>query len=128
MTTTFLTKTVLSLSGAIALGIGLAILTVPVAFYAQSGVALPGDVSLMNDLRAFGGGLLAVGLFILLGLLRRAFVRPSLVAGAMVYAGFAGARLWAISADGMPQATYVWVLAIELGVAILCALLAFKTR
>lgn len=127
MTLTNMTKTTLALAGFIALMIGAAVLFAPVPFYALSGVTLPDDVNLVSDIRAFGGGLLGAGLFVTLGLFRRSLRLPSLIAAATVYAGFGLARLWGITVDGLPEATYLWVLAIELIVAAMCAILVFKS-
>ncbi|WP_170842144.1 DUF4345 domain-containing protein [Pacificibacter marinus] len=122
-----MTKTTLALAGFIALMIGAAVLFAPVPFYALSGVTLPDDVNLVSDIRAFGGGLLGAGLFVTLSLFRRSLRLPSLIAAATVYAGFGLARLWGITVDGLPEATYLWVLAIELIVAAMCAILVFKS-
>ncbi|SEK61733.1 protein of unknown function [Pacificibacter marinus] len=127
MTLTNMTKTTLALAGFIALMIGAAVLFAPVPFYALSGVTLPDDVNLVSDIRAFGGGLLGAGLFVTLSLFRRSLRLPSLIAAATVYAGFGLARLWGITVDGLPEATYLWVLAIELIVAAMCAILVFKS-
>ncbi|MCH2096496.1 MAG: DUF4345 family protein [Rhodobacteraceae bacterium] len=53
---------------------------------------------------------------------------PSLIAAAIVFAGFGLARVWAISVDGFPDATYIWVLVIELVIAALAAWTAFQTH
>lgn len=124
MTRPFLTQAALAVSGLTATGIGAAILLAPGGFYALSGVTLPDDTSLLNDLRAFGGGLVGAGVFIGLGLVRRSLTRPALIAAAILYGGFGLARLWAIGVDGMPGATYLWVLAVELAIAAACAGLA----
>lgn len=127
MNLTFLQKGTLALSGLIAMGIGAAILFAPATFYGLSEVTLPDDVNLLNDIRAFGGGLVAAAVFISLGLVQRNLILPSLVAAAIVFAGFGLARIWAISVDGVPAATYVWVLIIELFVAALAAFAGIKT-
>ena len=127
MTSPTLQRSALALSSLIALGIGAAILFAPSDFYALSAVTLPSDVNLLNDLRAFGGGLVAVAVFISLGLFYRSLIFPALIAAAIVFAGFGLARIWAITADGLPDATYMWVLVIELAVAAVAAILAVKT-
>ena len=128
MTSTFLQKGTLALSGLIALGIGAAILVAPAAFYGLSEVSLPDDVNLLNDIRAFGGGLVAAAIFISLGLVRRSLILPSLIAAAIVFAGFGLARVWAFSVDGFPDATYIWVLVMELVIAALATWTAFQTE
>ena len=127
MTSPTLQRSALALSSLIALGIGAAILFAPSDFYAMSAVTLPNDVNLLNDLRAFGGGLVAVAVFSSLGLFYRSLIFPALIAAAIVFAGFGLARIWAITADGLPDATYMWVLVIELVVAAVAAILAVKT-
>ena len=110
----------LALSSLIALGVGCAVLIAPAPFYAINNVSLPDDVSLLNDLRAFGGGLVALGLFVATGLVVAAFRLPALVAAALVYAGFGAARVFALIIDGVPDPAFVAVLVIELAVAALC--------
>ena len=127
MTSPTLQRSALALSSLIALGIGAAILFAPSDFYAMSAVTLPNDVNLLNDLRAFGGGLVAVAVFISLGLFYRSLIFPALIAAAIVFSGFGLARIWAITADGLPDANYMWVLVIELVVAAVAAILAVKT-
>ncbi|MEO1155317.1 MAG: DUF4345 domain-containing protein [Pseudomonadota bacterium] len=87
------TKTALTLSAIIALGIGAAVLFAPVEFYAISAVALPDDVNPIGDIRAFGGGVLALGLFLCLGLMRPSLAHPALISAAAIYAGFGLARV-----------------------------------
>lgn len=127
MTLTNMTKISLAVAGLIAMMIGTAVLFTPASFYALSGVTLPDDVSLVSDIRAFGGGLLGAGIFVTLGLIKQSLTVPSLIAATTVYAGFGLARLWAIGVDGLPEATYLWVLAIELIVAAICAIFAFRS-
>ena len=101
-----LTKTALALSAVTALGIGAAVLFAPVEFYAMSAVALPDDVNLIGDIRAFGGGVLAFGLFLCLGIMRPWLTQPALIAAATIYAGFGLARVWALAVDGIPTASF----------------------
>ena len=126
MTPNVLQKLTIVLSGLIAFGIGAAIMIAPSDFYALSAVTLPNNVNLLNDMRAFGGGLVAVAVFIGLGLFRSSLTFASLVAAAIIFAGYGFARIWAISVDGFPDATYIWVLGIELFVAAAAASLALK--
>jgi len=127
MKSTVLQKGTLALSALIALGIGAAIVFAPTAFYAVSTVTLPDSVNLLNDIRGFGGGLVAVAIFIGLGLFYQSFTFSSLVAGAMIFAGFGFARIWAITVDGFPDTTYIWVLVIELFLAAMAAVCVYKT-
>ncbi|MEO0703402.1 MAG: DUF4345 family protein [Pseudomonadota bacterium] len=56
-------------------------------------MALPDDVNPIGDIRAFGGGVLALGLFLCLGLMRPSLAHPALISASAIYAGFGLARV-----------------------------------
>ena len=67
---TYLQKAILFLAGATAFSIGAAILIFPAAFYTSYGITIGSDPSLLSEIRAPGGALLVMGLFMLTGLVR----------------------------------------------------------
>lgn len=63
---------------------------------------------------AYGGAYLGIAVLFLLGALQPAFRRLSLVAVAVVFAGFAVGRIVSLALDGWPVPLYLGVLAAEL--------------
>ena len=109
MTLTTLSKTVLILSSLIAFAVGGAVLFIPVAFYASYTVVLPDDINLLNDIRAFGGGLIASGCIAALGVFVPGFRTASLTVAAVIYFGFGLARVLAIVLDGPPASAFLLI-------------------
>ena len=103
MTTSLTQKIILLISGATAVGIGAAILAVPIAFHATNGIALGDNTSLLSEIRAPGGALLTMGLFMLAGLLRQRLAGFSLAVGAAVFLSYGLSRCIAIAVDGWPE-------------------------
>tara|TARA_R110001599_G_scaffold201621_2_gene398374 strand:- start:22 stop:456 length:435 start_codon:yes stop_codon:yes gene_type:complete len=120
MTTTLTHKFILSISGLTAVGIGAAILIVPMAFHSTNGIALGDDSSLLSEIRAPGGALLTMGVFMLAGLLRERLVRFSLGVGAAVFLSYGLSRCLAIALDGWPASGLVAAAAFELLIGALC--------
>ena len=115
----------LLVSGAIAVLIGAAIVLDPVSFHATSGIYLSsGDPALLNEMRAAGGPVLAVGLLALTGLFVRRLQLPALTASAFCYTGYGLARFASLMMDGVPDQMMVWITLLELVVGALCFLAA----
>ncbi len=102
--------------------IGAAILLVPHSFFAESGVTLGRDPSLLSEIRAPGGLLLASGVVVLLGAVWRSIRRRALMLAAIVYGSFGVSRLLSIAIDGMPSESLFGATGIELLLAALCLL------
>ena len=108
-------------SGVIAVLIGAAIVLDPVGFHSISGIHLgAGDAALLNEMRAAGGSILAVGLLALIGLFVRQLQTLALTASAVFYTGYGLARLASLAVDGVPDQAMVWITALELLVGALC--------
>lgn len=115
----------LFLSGVIAVLIGAAIIVDPVGFHATSGIHLgAGDAALLNEMRAAGGAILAIGLLALVGLFVRRLQGLALTASAVFYTGYGLARLASLMMDGVPDQMAVWITALELAVGAMCFLAA----
>jgi len=63
-------RATLFLSGLVLFGVGIAILFAPHAFHAMNDITLPADPSLLSEVRAPGGALIAIGALVLLGAFR----------------------------------------------------------
>lgn len=104
----------LLLSGSIASGIGAAILTVPGVFYAIYGIALGTHPSLLNEIRAPGGALLALGLLILAGAFVPAMRMNSTLIATLVYLSYGLSRVLGMVVDGWPDGGLIAAAALEL--------------
>ena len=122
MKPTLTEKIILSVSGLTAVAVGTAILTIPMAFYATSGIELGGDASLLNEIRAPGGALLIMGLFILAGLIRASLTGVSLWIGAAIFMSYGMSRGLSIALDGLPDSGLVMAAAFEIAIGTLCLL------
>ncbi|SFN49460.1 protein of unknown function [Roseovarius lutimaris] len=125
MTLSIFQKFALGIAGVTALSIGGFILVAPHAFYADYGIALDRDPSLLSELRAPGAGLATLGAIMLAGSARAACARVALVAVLTVYVAFPIGRLISLAIDGMPSASVIGALGIEIAIATLC-LVAFR--
>lgn len=127
MKSTTLEKIALGVSGLTALAIGTFILLAPRAFYASYGITLGRDVNLLSELRAPGAGLAGVGLLMLLGIQRQAFLPASMAVALTVFIAFPVGRLAGLAVDGVPSGSVIGALVAELVIAALC-LVAFRRR
>lgn len=121
---------VLVLAGALLLYIGGAILTDPATFAAGNGIALPDSVSLMSEVRAPAGLLVASAVFIILSALRARHMSLALALSALVYGSYGLARVVGILLDGFPSTSLTQAMVIELviGAVSLGALVALTGR
>ncbi|MEO1341230.1 MAG: DUF4345 domain-containing protein [Cyanobacteria bacterium J06635_13] len=120
-----LTAIFLFLSGFLLLGIGGTILLFPHAFYANDGILLGNDPSLLSEIRASGGLLAGSSLVILFGTFRTTLRSLVVAITIFVYGSFGTSRLLGMALDGMPSNGLVIATAIELiiaalGIMILC--------
>lgn len=121
-------KVILFISGLIAIGTGATILTMPVAFYTASGINLNGDVSLLNEVRASGGALLACGLLITLGAFVVKLTFTSAVISSLLYLSYGLSRMMSMIIDGLPADTLIQAVILELVIGLVCVLALMKFR
>ena len=107
-------RTLLVVGGLLAAAIGAALVFTPAQFHASNGINIGPDASLRSEMRAPGGVLLATGLLMLLGALRRTHASLASGAGAVVFLAYGGARLVGMACDGMPGPGLVAATAVEL--------------
>ena len=127
MTRDRLQKVSLGVAGITAVGVGASILVVPVPFYESYGIALPGDPSLLSELRAPGASLAALGLLITLGIFRAALRAVAVAAALTIYIAFPMGRIVGLLLDGMPSGGILGALLIEAAIGTLCVV-AFLPR
>ena len=123
-------KVVLAIAGLMFTGVGMFSLLAPVAFVARNGVDIAGNLSLLNDVRGYGGVLLGSGIIILSGVFVRALAFTSALLGAALYLLFAIGRAVSIALDGLPTDTLVKATVVEfvVGLACLVVLLRFREK
>lgn len=112
----FAPRVILLLAGTVASLVGLADLLVPVQIEAGVGVVVGTAPALLNELRASGGGLLAVGCFILAGAFIAELTSAATLLAAIVYLGFASGRLLSLAVDGLATPPLFFVNAIEIAI------------
>lgn len=117
-------KVLLLVSGALLILVATLIFVSPVDFYASSQIELGPNVSLLNELKAPAGLLLAAGVFMIGAIFVRSQADTALWLAALIYLSYAIARSASMAFDGMPAAVLVQVAAIEgiLGLACLAVL------
>lgn len=107
------------------MAIGFALLCAPVAFEATAGIELPPDPSLLSEVRAQGGALLALSALVLLGAYVRSLTATSTLIAAVLYLSYGTSRVLGMLLDGPPSTSLFVATGLELvlGVACACALL-----
>lgn len=121
-------KTILIISGLVVVGVGAVFLFTPVSFYAGLGVDLGGSITLLNDIRATGGGLLAIGILIMSGAFVAKLAFTATLVSALLYTSYGLARIQSIAVDGMPVESLLMVTVLELVIGLVCAFAFLKYR
>ena len=95
---------ILSLSGLLLTLVGLLRLTKPVNTYLKnSGITIPNDVNLLNEIRGVSAVMLSSGIIILLGTFINQIRIFSLVIAILVFIGFGIGRIISVMVDGKPN-------------------------
>ena len=119
-------KTILIISGLIASGIGAAILFTPVEFYTTYGIALGGNFSLLNEIRAPGGALLTSGILIISGAFVDKLAFTAIVVSSLLYLSYGLSRVMSITIDGMPAEALVQAAVLEIITGLACVFALVK--
>jgi len=121
-------KTILIISGLIASGVGAAILFSPVAFYATYGIELGSNFSLLNEIRAPGGALLAIGILIISGAFVDRLAFTAVVVSTLMYLSYGLSRVMSIAIDGIPAEGLVQAAVLEIVTGLVCIFALVKYR
>jgi len=113
-------KIILIISGLIAIGVGASILTIPVSFYATNSINIEGNISLLNEIRASGGALLASGVVIVLGAFVAKLTFTSTIIASFLYLSYGLSRILSITVDGIPAEGLVQAVILELIIGLVC--------
>lgn len=121
-------KTILIISGLIATGIGGAILFTPATFFATNGIELGSNISLLSEIRAPGGALLASGILIMSGAFVAKLTFTSTLIFTMIYLCYGISRILSMAIDGMPAEGLVMATVVEIiiGLVGIFALLKYR--
>ena len=98
-----MSRAALVLNGLVFTFVGGMTLFDPAGMLAGFGIALPDATALAHERSIQGGGMLASGVLMWLGLARTDYRRPALVAAAFVMGGFAFGRLVGVVVDGATE-------------------------
>lgn len=123
-----LLRVLLLVAGAIGIAVGGALLFVPVAFEASAGIMVGDDPSLLSELRAPGGALLASGVLVGMGAFVRTLTFTSMLLSAMLYLGYGVARLVSLAVDGRPATSLLMAMLLELVIGGMCLFALLATR
>ena len=117
------TPWLLGLTATLVLAIGGALLLAPHAMHRGNGVDLGSHASLLSEIRAPAGALVAFGFLMLGATLRRTWRLLALRAGGLLLLSYGLARLVSIALDGWPSIVLVAAMVVELlaGAALLLA-------
>lgn len=116
----------LLLAGAVATAIGCLILIDPITFHAGAGIKVSSQPALLNELRAAGGTVLAVGSFALFAVFFPGMRLTAIRMNALVYGAYGISRFFSFIVDGVPNSALVWIALIELAVALVCVAYLLK--
>lgn len=120
------TRIILVGSGALLSLIGGALMLKPKLFLAMSEAIVEHDPSLMSEVTAPSGILVATGIFMMLGAFKRRFANMGLTYGAIVYGSYGLCRLISQQLHGMPSDQLIVATQLEFGIAAI--LIALRVR
>jgi len=130
MKTSKLIRVVLFLSGVIAVAIGGMIMTTPDLFYASYGIVVGNDPGTLNETRASGGLLFAMGALVTAGTFVPALASTSSIVAVLVYLSYGSSRLVGFALDGWPQQGMIEAAMIEfaIGFTVIAVILRDRIR
>ncbi len=95
---------ILSLSSLLLLYVGAMRLSNPIKTYlGNSGITLPNEVNLLNEMRGLSSVMLCGGIIILLGTIIPSLTLTSFAVSALIFLGFALGRFVGMAVDGKPN-------------------------
>lgn len=113
-------KTLLQISGYIALCVGIGMTFYPLTFFSISGVYFSADASTINELRAPGCATLFAALFIIWGSKSEKHRHSALLFAVILFLGFGAGRVLSLVFDGIPNPLILFIMASELTIGAVC--------
>ncbi len=120
--------TTLAIAGLLVVYIGLEILFKPIAFYASYQIALPENISLLNELRANGSYLVASGIILITGVFVRSMQFTSLILGTVLFSSFALTRMTSVVFDGIPSVSLMYAMGLEFIFSVLLVIASIGSK
>ena len=121
-------STLLMVAGALLVLIGTFIIFAPAEFYATNNIEVGASVSLLNELKAPAGLLLAAGVFMLGAIFVRRHADSALALAALIYLSYAFSRAGSFALDGVPAAGLIQAAALEGVIGLACVTVLMLRR
>ena len=121
-------KIILFISGLLLAIIGSSILFAPIGFSARNGIELGENISLLNDTRAAGAGLMISGIVILLGAFIQQLSFTSVIISIIAYLSYGFGRLISIAIDGAPTEGLIKATVVEMIIGLISVFALYKFR
>ena len=121
-------KALLLVSGALLIAISTLILASPADFYASNQIELGANISLLNELKAPAGLLLAAGIFMIGALFMSHQGDTALGLAALIYLSYGISRFASMAVDGVPAAGLVQAAALEGLIGLACLVVVMIRR
>jgi len=113
-------KPLLLFAGTLLILIGALIVVSPVDFYATNSIDLGSNVSLLNELKAPAGFLLAAGAFIVVAIFVQRMADTATLLATMIYLSYATSRFASMGFDGIPAAGLIQAALLETVIGLAC--------
>ena len=113
-------RLLLLVAGVLLILVAALIIASPVDFYASNSIELGANVSLLNELKAPAGFLLAAGVFILSAIFVRRMADTATLLATLIYLSYAASRFASMVFDGIPSAGLIQAAALETVVGLAC--------
>ena len=126
--TNILIRALLCLSGVTLFMTGTIVMLEPQALFAASSATLDTVPGLLSELRSPGVLLMASGVIIILGGIRKDLTMLALMLSVLVYGTFGISRLFSLIFDGMPPTSILAAMGLELGIGAISLFLLFGQR
>ncbi|MFK7995269.1 MAG: DUF4345 domain-containing protein [Granulosicoccus sp.] len=119
---------VLFVSGTLLALVGAAIITSPAAFFGSNSIELGQNISLLNELKAPAGLLLAAGIIMIIAVFREKHYNFALGLSALIYLSYAAGRTMSMVVDGAPASGLVLAAVLEAAIGLACLLVIQSRR
>lgn len=116
---------ILIVSGAMLILIGISIIVSPADFFAANNINAGASISLLNELKAPAGLLLAAGIFMISAIFMKGKRDIALWLAALIYLSYAVSRSVSMAVDGVPSSGLILATAIEAFIGLACLLVWF---
>ena len=120
-------RILLFVAGLVAVAVGAASLLAPVAFRRQYHISIGDDPNLLNETRAAGGAVLAIGGLLIVGAFVARLAFAAAVSGAVLYPAYALSRGLSVALDGAPTSGLVIGGVVELALGLACCYVLART-